>query len=379
MLANCPTKTPLRILVTGAAGLIGGDLCDALARRGHAVAGLVRRRGRPSEDPIPAEPDCAPLVAGAVALFEGDVAEPNLGLPGATSTYLAAKVDLVVHCAALTEFNLPSETYRRVNTVGTARVLDFVGGFRPIPLLHTSTAYVCGMATGAVAEIATQADRFNNGYEASKAEAEVLVLAAQRSGGVIAVARPSVVVGRWADGATGAFSTIYQVIRLLTQGRIRVLPISHDASLDLVPIDHVVGGLIDIAERMTKANGQIFHLASGRPVPVTALLDLSAAFPHLQSPRLVPLEAFDPAALVPRERWLHDQLVDTFAAYLRPSPRFAVDNLEALSRRHCPPVDDAFLRRMIGFAVSAGFLRCQGVSGRPDRAGRGSAAARSPN
>lgn len=377
MLANCPIKTPLRILVTGAAGLIGGDLCAALAGRGHAAAGLVRRRGRPSEDPIPAEPHCAPLVAGAVALFEGDIAEPSLGLPAATSAFLAAKVDLVVHCAAVTDFNLPSETYRRVNIGGTAQVLDFVSGSRPIPLLHISTAYVCGMARGAVAEVSAHADRFNNGYEASKAEAEALVLAAQRSGRVIAVARPSVVVGRWTDGAAGAFSTIYQVIRLLTEGRIRVLPVPRDASLDLVPIDHVVGGLIDIAERMTEANGQIFHLASGRPVPVTALLGLSAAFPQLQSPRLVPLEAFEPAALGPRERWLHDQLSAMFSAYLRPSPHFAVANLPALSHRQCPPMDDAFLHRMISFAVSAGFLRCH-VSERPDRAGRGSSAAQSP-
>jgi hypothetical protein len=37
-------------------------------------------------------------------------------------------------------------------------------------------------------------------------------------------------------------------------------------SLDLVPIDHVVGGLVDIAERMPDASGRIFTLASGLSV-----------------------------------------------------------------------------------------------------------------
>jgi len=379
MHSNSPVMSPLRILVTGAAGLIGRELCGALAGRGHAVAGLLRRRGSPSGRPGAIQPDRGPLAAGAIALFEGDVAEPGLGLAMETAARLAAELDLVVHCAAVTEFNLPAETYRRVNTGGTAQVLDFAAGPRPIPLLHISTAYVCGMAEGAVAEVSVRGAQFNNGYEASKAAAEALVLAAQRAGRVMAVARPSVVVGRWTDGATGNFGTIYPAIRLLTEGRMRVLPVSRGASLDLVPIDHVVGGLTDIAERMADANGQIFHLASGSPVPVTALLRLSAAFPQFQSPRLVPSEEFEVAYLGQRERWLHDQLMGTCAVYLRPSPRFVIANLPALSQRHCPPVDDAFLHRMIAFAVSAGFLRGERVNGHRDSDGQVPAVARSPS
>ena len=41
-----------------------------------------------------------------------------------------------------------------------------------------------------------------------------------------------------------------------------------------MPIDHVVGGLTDIAERMAAA-GRTFHLVSGAPVPVAALRTLA--------------------------------------------------------------------------------------------------------
>jgi 2-alkyl-3-oxoalkanoate reductase len=58
--------------------------------------------------------------------------------------------------------------------------------------------------------------RFANGYEFSKAEAERLVRAAQQQGGISAVARPSIVVGRYCDGTIGQFTNIYALIRLVT-------------------------------------------------------------------------------------------------------------------------------------------------------------------
>ena len=56
------------------------------------------------------------------------------------------------------------------------------------------------------------------------------------------MARPSIVVGRYRDGTIGQFTNIYALIRLVTAGRIHVLPASPCASLDLVPIGHVIGG-----------------------------------------------------------------------------------------------------------------------------------------
>ena len=201
---------------------------------------------------------------------------------------------------------------------------------------------------------------FNNGYERSKAAAEALVFAAHRRGQPVAVARPSIVTGSSTTGAIGVFGNLYHYVRLVSEGRTGTLPAQAGASMNLVPIDHVVAGLVDIAERMAAADGTIFHLVADDPVELAALAALGPEFPHLAAPRFVSPERFDMALLSPRQQALHAQVTAPFAPYLRPSPRFANANLRALSGRCCPPTDAGYLRRMIGFAVQAGFLPAGG-------------------
>jgi nucleoside-diphosphate-sugar epimerase len=223
-------------------------------------------------------------------------------------------LDLVIHCGAATGFNLSKRVYREVNVGGTANVLAVLGrrAKAPIPLLHLSTAYVCGERSGPVTEDELDVgQRFANGYEASKAEAERLIRAAQERGAIAAVARPSIVVGRYCDGTIGQFTNIYALIRLVTAGRIRVLPATPGASLDLVPIDHVIGGLIDIAERMAAAAGRTYHLVSGAPVLLAALRTLVLGFAQLYAPRFVPPEAFERVQLTHAEQILDRQVTSS--------------------------------------------------------------------
>jgi nucleoside-diphosphate-sugar epimerase len=297
-------SNPLRILVTGAGGLLGSELCGALAERGHAVVAMLHDHTQMRRN------DGRALTArrwdgtlpppGLIAALRGDVREPRLGLKVTSLAAIVQGSDLVIHAAAATGFNLPDQVYREINIGGTANVLALVGhgGSAPIPLLHLSTAYVCGERSGPVAEGELDVgQRFANGYESSKAEAERLVRAAQQRGAISAVARPSIVVGRYCDGTIGRFTNIYALIRLVTSGRIHVLPASPGASLDLVPIDHVIAGLTDIAERMTVAAGRTYHLVSGAPVPVAALRTLALGYPHLHAPHFVPPEIFKRARL----------------------------------------------------------------------------------
>ena len=348
-----------RILVTGASGLIGSELCAQLVERGHAVVVLVHRPNRLLRNNgvmmQPAAYAGTPPELGTLQWVAGDIRKTNLGLGREEAVALTNAVELIVHCAAETRFSPESDLHRSVNIDGTANVVCFARSAQgPAPgLIHLSTAYVSGERSGPIAEEELDVGQtFANGYEASKASAEKLMHASRLR---VAVARPSIVVGTSETGAIGRFENIYGLLRLIGSGRISILPAAAEASLDLVPIDHVIGGLIDIIERFEAAEGKTFHLVSGDPAPVAALVAFDYSGLHV--PRLVSPEQFDLRLLDPGERALYHSVTSAYVAYLRRNPRFSAQNLLALSGRACPQTGPGFLRRVVGYARAAGYLR----------------------
>ena len=333
----------MRILVTGAAGLIGGEVALLLTGRGHRVTALVHRN--PAVLGNRGEP------AAVAATLHGDVGQPGFGLPDAAA--VARDHDLILHCAATTRFDLSDAAYRATNVAGAANAVALAkaGG---CALLHVSTAYVCGRRDGRIDEDdPLPADGFANGYEASKAAAEALVGA---SGLRWVIARPSVVVGDHRDGAIRQFDTIYAAFKLIAQGRVRHMAARADATIDFVPIDHVAAGLVALAERTEAAAGGRFHLVSAQPIPVAAFAAAIGAYPQFHAPALVPPERFDPDALPPLERRLYARMAGLYASYFQRDPRFDDARFRAVTGLACPPTGFDYLKRLIDYCVAVGFL-----------------------
>lgn len=97
-----------KVLVTGATGLAGANICRQLIERGDAVRALARPTA-----------DTAPLVALGVEIAAGDITD-------AADVRRAAKgCDAAIHCAALlggASQNMAD--FEAVNTRGTAHLLD---------------------------------------------------------------------------------------------------------------------------------------------------------------------------------------------------------------------------------------------------------------
>src|SRR6516225_8865884 len=146
-----------RILVTGAAGLIGSELCGQLVERGHAVIALIHQRhdilrNNGSVLHPPAYTGTPPRY-GALRWVAGDIRKHSLGLEANEAVTLASVVEVIIHCAAETKFSSACDLHRIVNVEGTRNVARFARASQgPIPgLVHVSTAYVSGERSGHVA------------------------------------------------------------------------------------------------------------------------------------------------------------------------------------------------------------------------------------
>src|SRR5262249_32891084 len=80
-----------------------------------------------------------------LAVFEGDISLPGLGLTDADLDRLASSTDEVWHCAASLSF-LPEDRDEifKMNVGGTRNVLDVVERIPGRRLQHVSTAYIAG-------------------------------------------------------------------------------------------------------------------------------------------------------------------------------------------------------------------------------------------
>lgn len=334
----------MTVLVTGASGLVGSEVVARLLAAGQDVVALVHRveqllgnNGRPLRAP-----------QGRLRLVKGDVTQPGLGVA-------LAEFDRIVHCAALTDFGHPQRLYQRVNVDGTQHVLELARE-RSTPLVHVSTAYVCGERSGVIAESELDVgQRLGNHYEESKLRAETLVRKAGADGLPVAVVRPSIVVGAARTGVVRDFKNIYVVLKLTTQARVRSVPGHFDATLDLAPVDHVADVVTQATLRFAEAEGRTFH-AVGGGLRLRDFSDVLAEFPSFQVPRFVSPAAFDRDRLPAIERAYYDKVIVLYESYFRRRISFDRSQADRFMPAKPPATGRPFLRRLLEHALRAGYL-----------------------
>ncbi|HEY1546373.1 MAG TPA: dephospho-CoA kinase [Kofleriaceae bacterium] len=234
-------------------------------------------------------PDADALIANMNAeVLVGDVCDMDLGLSSAEYHALSREVTWLHHLAGIYFMGVDADTARKVNVGGTRNVLELArDASRLERVVHWSTAMVSGKRGGTVYEDDLDAgQKFHNGYERTKYEAEELVRAAMRQL-PITVMRPSVIVG---DSATGEIDKLdgpyYLMVLIATNASGMSLPIlgRGDAPLHLVPIDYVVEAAWHAA-RSAGSGGKTFHLVDPNPQSARAVFEGVAAHANTAIPR----------------------------------------------------------------------------------------------
>jgi dihydroflavonol-4-reductase len=200
-----PEPSGWPVLVTGAAGFVGGHIARELAGAGHRVRGLTRR-------PPTVEPDDPPIEWLVGDLRDAEVRRRAL-----------AGVRGVIHTASWVCLGLdPRGTSHAVNVESTRRLLaeSTLAGVERF--VYTSTLYT--MAAGTLAEPAHEftawnLERVDSPYTRTKRQAERLVLEARQPGLTTIALCPGMVMG---PRDTKPTSTM--IVRTMSRHLVAVLP-----------------------------------------------------------------------------------------------------------------------------------------------------------
>lgn len=188
----------------------------------------------------------------------GDITQENSLKP------LSPCITHIIHCAAETGIQKSKDELWNVNVDGTRHMIGLARDLTQLKrFTYISTAYVAGTHSGFVTESDPLPEQFNSQYEHSKAEAESIV---RESGLPITICRPGMIVGNSRTGRTRNFNTIYYVLKLMLQGKLRYLPVSPAQTVNVVPVDDVARRVVSLTLN-PESQGRTFHLT----VPVSGL------------------------------------------------------------------------------------------------------------
>jgi nucleoside-diphosphate-sugar epimerase len=273
----------------------------------------------------------------------GDVRRPWLGLSEADHRALTARVDAVVHCAAVTDFNRVDGSLQDTNVGGTQQVVAFAED-ADATLYHVSTAFVHTTASG-------ERGRTAVGYASSKRTAEDVVRAGRARAVVL---RPSVVVGHSVTGEISAFQGLHGVAGAVLTSALPLVPFDPSWPIDFLPCDVVADAIATVVENRV-TSGELWLTAGERALrldeAVAVCVELAAELGlAVDAPRFVPPDLFDRLigpvfldAVPPRVKRTVLRLLEFFATYLQSAQAMPSDlpALVALGARPLPDQTDS--------------------------------------
>jgi nucleoside-diphosphate-sugar epimerase len=282
------------ILLTGATGLIGGEVVVALAREGRRVRAVVRGRNlEHAHERLLARLRRSPGWHDGLARFvegvRGDTSERRFGLDARDLAGVAA----IVHGAANTAFAGPEAAQVRETNVGGAyRLLETARACRPgVRVLFLGTAAVAMGPSGACLDEDAPWGGYANAYTASKREAETVVREAARDGGLDAVVvRPSIVLARGVRDRSLARSILWSVPIMAELGEV---PVDAASRIDLVPVDQVAAAVAALAVKPTLRH-RLYHVSAGERADTFGALCDAIAREVPEQPRIRPMGGSGP-------------------------------------------------------------------------------------
>lgn len=253
----------MKVLVTGASGLLGSSVVRALLDGGHDVTTLQRR---------PSGVTNARDVLGSVTDPESVAA----AMVGQTA---------VIHAAAKVSMAGDARDFERVNIDGTRNVLAAAQSAGVSRFVHISSPSVANTGSSLVGAPAESADptTARGEYARTKGEGELLALAADSDAFPVLVLRPHLM---WGPGDTQLTERIIERSR---QGRMPILG-SGAALVDTLYVTNAVDAILAALQAIPRVHGEALVVTNGQPRPIGEFVErLALAGGAKKSPRRLPV------------------------------------------------------------------------------------------
>ncbi len=247
----------MRILVTGATSLLGRATVERLAQSGHSVT--VFQRG----------------ASGLrVTEIRGDIRAAD------DIDRAMRDQDGVVHLAAKVAVTGAWRDFEQVNVSGTAAVINAARRAGVARMVHVSSPSVAHGGSALVGAAAGVADPTvtRGHYATSKAQAELIALAASSAGLPIVAIRPHLV---WGPGDT---QLVARIVDRARAGRLALLGTGL-ALIDSTYVDNAADALVAALARAPHAAGRALVVSNGQPRTVRELVGSILAAAGMAPPR----------------------------------------------------------------------------------------------
>ena len=254
----------MRVLVTGASGMLGGAVATLLRDRGEQITVLQRR------------------ASGLTGVRE---LRTDLADRGAMRAAVSGQ-DAVVHLAAKVDIVGAWSDYVAANIAGTAAVVDGCRAAGVGRLVHVSSPSVAHAGASLVGVGAATAEpaTARGPYARSKAHAELIALGGDRrsenaaSGLSVVVVRPHLV---WGPGDRQL------VARIVDRARAGRLPIigSGASLVDTTYVDNAATAIVAALDAAERAHGERLVVSNGEPRPIAELVSSICRAAGVQPPR----------------------------------------------------------------------------------------------
>jgi len=282
------------IFITGATGFVGTQLVHKLLKQNNVHLSLLVRGSEEKSandrmlDLLKNKTDIE-----RITVYDGDVAKENFGLDKTVWHELTTKINTVFHSAASIQFVLPLEKARGINTQGTANVLAFSQACHKNGVLkqlcHISTAYVGGVTPHFKETDLDMGQKFNNNYEKSKLEAEILVHDSIQKGLPVIIFRPSIISGDSITGEITETSITFELMRQISVLRLENFLGDETSSLNIISVDYLVDAMLHISANADNI-GKTFNITNDSNLNIGHLLEYLSAHLNIKCPELIPFD-----------------------------------------------------------------------------------------